>query len=51
MTDLSRLTAALSGKIVSYRDQHGPYASLDDLKKVPVPSAQLERMKDVIAFQ
>ena len=39
---------ALARKIVTYRNKNGPYASADDLQKVPVPAADLARIRGAI---
>lgn len=38
--------------VLQYRDQHGPFKSLDDLKKVPgIDAAKLDEKKDRIVFE
>ena len=39
------IPAALASRIVAYRRQHGPFRTLDDLRLVPVPDAQLSRIR------
>ena len=42
------IPATLASKIVSYRRQHGPFHSVDDLRQVPVPDADIERIRGLI---
>ncbi|MDE3077352.1 MAG: ComEA family DNA-binding protein [Chloroflexota bacterium] len=42
------LSTTLARKIVTFRNKNGPFASVDDLKKVPVPAAQLERIRNAV---
>src|SRR5581483_125541 len=42
------VTSTLANKIVAYRRQHGPFASVDDLRKVPVSDADVERIRGLI---
>ncbi len=46
------LLRSQAAAIVAYRDKHGKFKSLDDLKKVPgVDFAKIEAHKDRISFQ
>jgi competence protein ComEA len=52
--DLERIefTEKEAGMIVQYRDHHGSFKSLDDLKKVPgVDPVKIESMKDRLEFE
>ncbi|MGH2366174.1 MAG: SLBB domain-containing protein [Chloroflexota bacterium] len=42
------ISLSLARKIVTYRNKNGPYASADDLQKVPVPAAELARIRGTI---
>lgn len=45
------LRRSQSAAIIAYREKHGPFKSLDDLKKVPLmDAAYLDEKKDRIAF-
>lgn len=43
------ISATLASRIVSYRRQHGPFRSVDDLKLVPVPDDQLTRIRALVS--
>jgi competence protein ComEA len=46
------ITEAAAGAIVEYRGAHGPFASLDELGKVPgIDAAKLAARRDRIAFR
>jgi competence protein ComEA len=42
------IPSALASRIVSYRRQHGPFHSVEDLRQVPVPEDQLSRIRSQI---
>jgi|SRR5579884_33761 competence protein ComEA len=42
------ISSTLASRIVSYRRQHGPFRSVDDLRQVPVPEDQLSRIRSQI---
>lgn len=42
------IPSALATKIVAYRRQHGPFSTVDDLRKVPVSDADLQRIRPQI---
>lgn len=42
------IPSALATRIVSYRRQHGPFRTIDDLRLVPVPDDQLSRIRTQI---
>ncbi|MHB8617982.1 MAG: helix-hairpin-helix domain-containing protein [Chloroflexota bacterium] len=44
------ISTTLARKIVAYREAHGPFASVDDLSKVPVPSTELNRIRGAISL-
>jgi competence protein ComEA len=43
------ISSTLASRIVSYRRQHGPFRSVDDLRQVPVPDADLTRIRSLVA--
>src|SRR5262249_385717 len=46
------ISLASAEKIVKYRDEQGPFKTLDDLKKVPgLDAAKLDARKERIAFR
>ena len=48
LRDALAIPAALATRIVSYRRQHGPFRTVDDLRLVPVPDDQLNRIRSRI---
>jgi competence protein ComEA len=42
------IPSSLASRIVSYRRQHGPFHSVEDLRQVPVPEDQLSRIRSQI---
>jgi competence protein ComEA len=42
------ISSTLASRIVSYRRQHGPFRTIEDLKQVPVPDDQLNRIRPQI---
>jgi len=42
------ISSTLASRIVSYRRQHGPFRSVDDLRQVPVPDADLSRIRPLV---
>jgi competence protein ComEA len=45
LRDALGLSSTLASRIVAYRRQHGPFHSVDDLRRVPVPEDQLSRIR------
>ncbi|MBV8087835.1 MAG: helix-hairpin-helix domain-containing protein [Chloroflexi bacterium] len=41
------LTSTVASKIVAYRRAHGAFNSVDDLRKVPVSDADIERIRSL----
>ncbi|HEX6513122.1 MAG TPA: ComEA family DNA-binding protein [Chloroflexota bacterium] len=48
LRDALSITSTLAGRIVAYRRQHGPFRSVDDLRQVPVPEDQLNRIRNLV---
>jgi competence protein ComEA len=42
------IPASLAARIVSYRRQHGPFRTVEDLRLVPLPDEQLSRIRTQI---
>jgi competence protein ComEA len=49
LRDTLGISSTLAGRIVSYRRQHGPFRSVEDLKLVPVPDDQLARIRTLVS--
>jgi competence protein ComEA len=43
------ISSTIAGHIVSYRRQHGPFKSVDDLRLVPVSDADLNRIRQLVS--
>ena len=48
LRDALGITSTLASRIVSYRRQHGPFRTVDDLRSVPVPDDQLSRIRNLV---
>jgi len=51
LQELPGVGPVLAGRIVAYRDEHGPFADIEDLLDVPgIGEGRLEAMRDVVAI-
>ncbi|MBV9119438.1 MAG: ComEA family DNA-binding protein [Chloroflexi bacterium] len=50
LRDALSISSTLASKIVSYRRQHGPFRGIDDLRQVPVPDADIQRIRGLISL-
>ena len=52
LTDTRRVSSRLARLIVTYRDEYGEFASLDDLKKVKgIGERSYEKLKDLFCLE
>jgi competence protein ComEA len=49
LRDALGISSTVASRIVSYRRQHGPYRTVDDLKAVPVPDSDLNRIRQLVS--
>jgi len=50
LTTLPRIGPVMAGRIIAYRESHGPFRKIEDIKNVKgIGDATFERLKDLIA--